>query len=187
MTEQDLAVAGCIEHVIFILRGQRVMLDADLATLYGVETKELNRAVKRNAVRFPIDFMFQLTDEESERLRCQIGTSKHDEFVDSENRFPLLSRRGGRRYLPYAFTEQGVAMLSSVLKSERAALVNIEIMRAFVKLREMLRTDTGLARKLEALERRYDAQFRVVFEAIRGLTEPPIKPKRGIGFRREES
>jgi hypothetical protein len=187
MGEGQIAVLGRVERVILVVRGQRVMLDADLAVLYGVETKELNRAVKRNAIRFPDDFMFQLTDEEADNLRCQFGTSRYDASGYHDVGTEAYKRHGGRRYLPYAFTEQGVAMLSSVLRSERAAVVNIEIMRAFVKLREMLRTDAGLAAKLAALERRYDAQFRVVFEAIRELMEPPIKPKRGIGFRREES
>jgi len=141
------------------------MLDADLAELYGVETKALNRAFMRNRERFPEDFAFQLTENEFEDLRCQIGTS----------------RWGGRRYLPYAFTEQGVAMLSSVLRSKRAVQVNIEIMRAFVRLREILATHKDLARKLEALEKRYDSQFRVVFDAIRQLMTPPESKKRKIG------
>lgn len=156
-----------ITHAILLIRGQKVMLDADLARLYAVETKALNRAVKRNIGRFPDDFMFQLTDEEAERLRRQIGTSK----------------RGGRRYYPYAFTEQGVAMLSSVLRSERAVRVNIEIMRAFVQLRQMLSSHADLARKLAEVERKYDAQFKAVFDAIRDLTAPPEPPrKRRIGF-----
>ena len=129
------------------------MLDRDLALLYGVETKVLNRAVKRNLKRFPADFMFKLTSDEADILRCQIGTSS-------------LSH-GGRRYLPYVFTEQGVAMLSSVLNSERAVLVNIEIMRAFVKLRRMITSNAELSRLLDELENKYDKQFKVVFEAIR--------------------
>jgi len=146
------------------------MLDANLVELYGVETKALNRAVKRNIGRFPGDFMFQLTTEEAERLRYQIGT--------------LKSGRGlHRKYRPYAFTEQGIAMLSSVLHSERAVRVNIEIMRAFVQLREMLSSHADLARRLAALEKKYDAQFKVVFDAIRDLTAPPEPPsKRRIGF-----
>ena len=156
-----------ITRAILLTRGQKVMLDSDLAQLYRVETKVLNRAVKRNIARFPGDFMFQLTTEEAERLRCQFGTSK----------------RGGRRYIPHAFTEQGVAMLSSVLHSERAVRVNIEIMRAFVQLRQMLSSHTDLARKLAALEKKYDVQFKVVFDAIRELTAPPEPPKkRRIGF-----
>jgi phage regulator Rha-like protein len=146
------------------------MLDADLAELYGVETKALNRAVKRNIGRFPGDFMFQLTTEEAERLRYQIGTLK-------------TGRGRHRKYRPYAFTEQGIAMLSSVLHSERAVRVNIEIMRAFVQLRQMLSSHADLARKLAALEKKYDAQFKVVFDAIRELTAPPEPPsKRRIGF-----
>jgi hypothetical protein len=144
------------------------MLDADLAELYGVETRVLLQAVGRNQKRFPKDFMFRLSKEEYELLRSQIVISKKG--------------RGGRRYLPYAFTEQGVAMLSSVLRSEKAVQVNIEIMRTFVRLREMIATHKDLARKLEALERRYDAQFKVVFDAIRELMAPPEPKKRKIGF-----
>jgi len=156
-----------ITQAILLIRGQKVMLDADLARLYGVETKALNRAVKRNSERFPGDFMFQLTSDELERLRCHLGTSK----------------RGGLRYAPHAFTEQGVAMLSSVLRSRRAVRVNIEIMRAFVQLRQMLSSHADLARKLAALEKKYDAQFKVVFDAIRELMAPPEPPKkRRIGF-----
>jgi hypothetical protein len=129
----------------------------------------LNRAVRRNLQRFPLDFMFQLTAEEAEILRCQIGTSS-------------LSH-GGRRYLPYVFTEQGVAMLSSVLNSERAILVNIEIMPAFVKLRQMLASNTELARRLDELESKYDKQFRVVFDAIRRLMSAPVRKRKEIGFR----
>ncbi len=143
------------------------MLDADLAALYQVETKALVRAVKRNAERFPADFMFQLSEDEFENLRLHSGTS---------------SSWGGRRYLPYAFTEQRVAMLSSVLRSPRAVQVNIEIMRAFVRLRKMLQANADLARKLAALEKKYDARFRVVFEAIRELMAPPVKPKKRISF-----
>jgi len=154
------------------------MLDSDLAELYGVETKTLNRSVRRNAIRFPEDFMFQLTETEGEFLRCQIGTSKYD---------PEKETRGGRRYLPLVFTEQGVAMLSSVLKSEEAALVNIEIMRAFVKLRAFLLTNQELARKLAALETKYDAQFKSVFDAIRELMTPAAPQQRKIGICRSEN
>ncbi|MEW6412298.1 MAG: ORF6N domain-containing protein [Candidatus Zixiibacteriota bacterium] len=156
-----------IENKIFLLRSCNIMLDSDLANLYGVETKALIQAVKRNIDRFPDDFMFQLTKEEFANLRSQFGTS---------------SQWGGRRYPPYAFTEQGVAMLSSVLKSKRAVRVNIEIMRAFVKLRELLATNEKLARKLNELEKKYDAQFKVVFDAIRQLMQPPMKKARKIGF-----
>lgn len=145
------------------------MLDADLADLYQVPTKVLNQAARRNKDRFPTDFMFQLTAEEFSALRSQIVT--------------LDSGRGRhRKYLPYAFTEQGVAMLSSVLRSKRAVSVNIEIMRAFVRLRELLATHKDLANKLEMLERKYDAQFKVVFDAIRELMKPPVANKRKIGF-----
>ena len=157
-----------IECAILLIREQKVMLDNDLATLYGVETKTLVRAVKRNRDRFPEDFMFRLSPEEFENLRRQFGTS---------------SSWGGRRYAPYAFTEQGVAMLSSVLRSPRAVAVNIEIMRAFVRLRRMLASNVELARKLDALEQRYDVQFKAVFDAIRSLMTPlESKPRRVLGF-----
>ncbi len=157
-----------ITQSILLIRGHKVMLDADLAKLYGVETGALTRAVRRNIDRFPQDFMFQLTEQEFNDLRCQFGTS---------------SSWGGRRYPPYAFTEQGVAMLSSVLRSTRAVQVNIEIMRAFVRLRQMLAGHADLARKLAALGKRYDAQFRAVFDAIRELMTPQEpKKKRPIGF-----
>ena len=158
-----------IEKAIYLIRGEKVMLDRDLASLYEVETGALNRAVKRNLQRFPQDFMFQLTTEESEFLRCQIGISKKG--------------RGGRRFLPYVFTEQGVAMLSSVLNSERAILVNIEIMRAFVKLRQLLASNAELSRRLNELESKYDKQFRVVFDAIRQLMATPARGRKEIGFR----
>ena len=157
-----------IERSILLIRGHKVMLDADLAELYGVETRALLQAVSRNQKRFPEDFMFQMSKEEYELLRSQIVISKKG--------------RGGRRYLPYVFTEQGVAMLSSVLRSERAVQVNIEIMRAFVRLRELVATHKDLARKLETLEKRYDAQFKIVFDAIRELMAPPTPKKRKIGF-----
>jgi len=161
-----------IEHVeqrIRLLRGQKVILDRDLADLYEVDAKVLNQAVKRNLDRFPEDFMFQLAPEESARLRSQIVTLK-------------TGRGQHRKYLPYAFTEQGVAMLSSVLRSKRAVLVNIEIMRAFVRLRQILGAHADLARKLAALERKYDSQFKAVFDAIRELMTPLPTKKRPIGF-----
>ncbi len=158
-----------ITRAILLIRGQKVILDTDLAKRYDVETKVLNRAVKRNIGRFPGDFMLQLTTEETERLRCQSGTLK-------------TGRGHHSKYRPYAFTEQGVAMLSSVLHSARAGRVNIEIMRAFVQLRPMLSSHADLARKLAALEKKYDAQFKVVFDAIRELMTPPASPKRRIGF-----
>ncbi len=162
-----------ITQRIFFIRGHRVMLDSDLALLYQVETKNLNKAVRRNKDRFPKDFMFPITAEELELLRFQIGTSKTEQKSDP---------RGGRRNLPLAFTEQGVAMLSSVLNSKRAVLVNIEIMRTFVQLKEFLLTNKELAQKLAALERKYDIQLKVVFDAIRELMNPVVPPKRRIGF-----
>jgi hypothetical protein len=156
-----------IARSILLIRGQRVMLDSDLAALYGVAAKVLLQAVKRNSVRFPIDFVFQLSNQEVARLRSQFVTSKG---------------RGGRRYAPHAFTEQGVAMLSSVLRSPRAVLVNVEIMRTFVRLRQMLGSNVELARKLAVLESKYDAQFKVVFDAIRELMAPTATKTRRVGF-----
>jgi hypothetical protein len=157
-----------LARLIFTIRGYRVMFDSDLADLYGVENRALIQAVKRNKARFPPDFMFQLDNQEVARLRSQSVISKG---------------RGGRRYAPYVFTEQGVAMLSSVLRSDRAALVNIEIIRAFVRLRQMLATNADLARKLTELERKYDSQFKAVFDAIRELMRPRMEgSKRPIGF-----
>jgi hypothetical protein len=176
-----------IEQSILLVRGHKVMLDADLAALYGVETKALNRAVKRNIERFPDDFMFQLTEAETTALRRHFGTSNAGGSAILRSQFGTSKGHGGRRYRPYAFTEQGVAMLSSVLRSERAVKVNIEIMRTFVKLRRLLATHEDLARKLDALERKYDRQFKVVFDAIRELMAPPDpKPRRRIGFGAEE-
>jgi hypothetical protein len=163
-----------IETRICVVRGLKVMVDADLANLYGVPTKVLLQAVKRNIGRFPADFMLQMDKAEYEVLRSHLVTSKQ-------------GGRGGRRYMPYAFTEQGVAMLSSVLNTERAIQVNIAIMRAFVKLRELALTHKDLARRLDALEAKYDIQFKVVFDVIRELMEPPdtVKKKQKIGFLRE--
>jgi hypothetical protein len=158
-----------IERRIFLLRGHRVMLSPHLAELYGIQVKVLVQAVKRNRLRFPKDFLFQLTEEEFQILKSQFVTS---------------SWGGMRRAIPYAFTEQGVAMLSSVLRSPRAIAVNIEIIRAFVQLRRMLDSNADLARKLAELEREYDGQFRVVFEAIRQLMAPPATAGKRIGFRR---
>jgi len=160
-----------IERRILLIRGQKVMLSVHLAELYDVETRALNQAVKRNISRFPEDFMFQLNTSEAEQLV-------------SQNVIPHKKYFGGS--LPYAFTEQGVAMLSSVLNSETAIKVNIEIMRAFVRLRRMLASHADLARKLEALEKKYDAQFKVVFDAIRQLMATPEPKKRPIGFLVEE-
>lgn len=159
-----------IEKSILLIRGQKVILDRDLAKLYDVETRVLVQAVKRNIRRFPEDFMFQLSKEEFEDWRSQIVISNP-------------SAKMGLRRAPYAFTEQGVAMLSSVLNSQRAVDVNIEIMRAFVRLREMLASHKQLARRLNELEKKYDAQFKVVFDAIRQLMAPPTRgSKRKIGF-----
>ena len=161
-----------IEKKIYLVRGQKVMLDSDLAELYEVETRALVQAVKRNIGRFPPDFMFQLNNQEVTSLRSQIVISK--------------SGKGGRRYIPYVFTEQGVAMLSSVLNSERAILVNIAIMRAFVKLRDMISSHKDMAKRLDELEEKYDAQFKVVFDALRQLMTPPEPGKKKIGFRIRE-
>ncbi len=162
------------------------MLDADIAALYGVETKMLVRAVKRNLSRFPPDFMFQLSAAEFDDLRRQTGTSNLRSQSGTSKAAAPAGLRGGRRYRPYAFTEQGVSMHSSVLRSRKAVQVNIEIMRTFVRLRQMLATHAELAWKLEELERRYDAQFKVVFDAIRKLMEPPPDPpRRPIGFMTE--
>ncbi len=162
-----------ITQQIFFIRGHRVMLDSDLALLYQVKTKNLNKAERRNQDRFPADFMFQVTADEFELLRFQTGTSKAEQRSNN---------RGGRRHLPLAFTEQGVAMLSSVLRSQRAVQFNIEIMRAFVQLKEFLLSNKELAQKLSILERIYDTQFKVVFDAIRELMNPGIPPKKKIGI-----
>lgn len=169
---KNLLPLEIIEKRIFIMRGHKVMLDRHLAELYMVEAKALNRAVKRNRERFPEDFMFQLTGAERENLKCQFGAS---------------SWGGDRRALPYAFTEQGVAMLSSVLRSKKAIYVNIQIMRAFASLRALLSTHKDLARKLAELEKKYDEQFKSVFDAIRALMTPPPDtdpgPKTVPGFK----
>ncbi len=176
-TSGALGVDG-IAKSILVLRDQNVLLDRDLAALYGVTTKRLNERVKRNLARFPIDFMFQLTAEEETALRSHFATSKK----------PAASR-GGRRYLPYAFTEQGVAMLSSVLSTERAVAVNIEIMRAFVRMRSVLAANKELAQRFAELESRLDKKTAVqdkaiaaIMSAIRELMNPPIRLSRGIGF-----
>ena len=161
-----LIPAGRIDGKILLIRGQKVLLDRDLSALYGVETRVLNQAVRRNAERFPEDFMFSLTRDEITRI-SQIVISPDLKFSNNVN----------------AYTEQGVAMLSSVLRSSRAVQVNIEIMRAFVRLRQMIASNPDLARKLAALERKYDAQFKIVFDAIRELMTPPVAARKGeIGF-----
>ena len=160
-----------IQQIILYIRSEKVILDTDLAALYGVTAKRLNQTVKRNIARFPIDFMFQLTKEEADfvfRSRSQIVTLKRGRNV---------------KYLPYAFTEQGVAMLSGLLNSPRAIQVNVEIMRAFVRLRQMLSSHADLARKIENLEKKYDIQFRQVFDAIRELMTPPEPKRNPMGFR----
>ncbi len=164
----SLIPAGFIEKHIYLLRGQKVMLSTDLARLYGVEPKRLSEQVTRNVERFPSDFMFQLNKREFQHLKSQIATSSW----------------GGMRKPPYAFTEQGVAMLSSVLRSKQAVQVNVEIMRTFVRLRRMLAAHTVLARKLEDLEKKYDVQFKVVFDALRKLMRPTEHTKvLGVGFK----
>jgi hypothetical protein len=175
----SLIPAERIEKSILLIRGHKVMLDSDLARLYAVSVRAFNQAVKRNLFRFPDDFMFQLSWEETRELSAP-DTGSRSQTV-------ILKRGGNRKYRPYVFTEQGVAMLSSVLRSRRAALVNIEIMRAFVRLRHLLASHASLASRLDELERKYDKQFAVVFEAIRQLMEPEEEepPKGRIGFHRE--
>ncbi|MBN1868951.1 MAG: ORF6N domain-containing protein [Candidatus Omnitrophica bacterium] len=165
---QLIVAKEIIESKILFMRGKKVMLDRDLANLYGVETKVLNQAVKRNTDRFPDDFMFQLSRDEFNVWRSQFVTSKKD--------------KKGLRYRPFAFTENGVAMLSSVLNSKRAIQVNIQIMRTFTKMREILAGHAELRRKIEEMEKKYDYQFKIVFDAIKKLLEPPEKPKHPIGF-----
>ena len=195
-----------VAQLVFFIRGEKVLLDADLAMLYGVEARSLNQAVARNRKRFPADFMFQLSTEEYENIRSQFVTTSAERKLNSSQSVmrsqiviskqagvrgasPLRSQfvisntgRGGRRYRPYAFTEQGVAMLSSVLRSARAVEVNIAIMRTFVQLRRLMDTNRDLARKIEALEKKYDEQFAVVFEAIKQLIAPAVPAKKQIGF-----
>lgn len=163
-----LVPAEIIESKILLIRGKKIMLDPDLAQLYGAETRVLIQAVKRKISRFPEEFMFQLTKKEHESLRSQSVISKKG--------------RGGRRYPPYAFTQEGVAMLSSVLNSERAIHVNVQIMKTFIKLREMLSSHDQLRKKIESMEKKYDAQFKAVFAVIKELLEPPEKPIKKIGF-----
>ncbi len=170
---KSLVTAETIEHKIYLFRGQKVMLDSDLAELYGVTTKRLNEQVRRNADRFPEDFMFQLSPDEYESLRSHFATSSQ--------------KHGGRRYLPYAFTEHGALMAASVLNTPYAVEVSLYVVRAFVRLREMVASHKDLARKLDELERKCDAQFQSVFGAIRQLLAIEEKPKRKIGFLVRES
>ncbi|MEW6516821.1 MAG: ORF6N domain-containing protein [candidate division FCPU426 bacterium] len=164
--DKNLIPQEMIENKIHLIRGKKIILDRDLAHLYQVETNHLTRQVRRNIERFPAEFMFVLDFKEFYNLKCHFGTSSW----------------GGTRKLPYAFTEQGVAMLSSVLNSKRAIQVNIQIILTFTKLREMMMTHVELKRKIEELEQKYDHQFAIVFEAIKKLLTPPEKPKRRIGF-----
>lgn len=177
---KDLVVSEVIEQKIYLVRGQKVMLDSDLAILYGVTTKQLNQQVKRNKKRFPDDFMFKLDSYEFKILRSQFVTS--NENLTSQI---VISNKehGGRRYRPYAFTEHGIAMLSSVLNSDRAIAVNIQIIRTFIKLRKLLSTHKDLLEKIEKMEKGYDRQFRIVFDIIRELNTPPEKPRKQIGFK----
>lgn len=172
-----------IESQILLIRGQKVMLSTHLAKLYEVETRALIQAVKRNIDRFPEDFMFRLTTEESANLKVQSVILNETDAAVSRSQSVILKRGQNIKYPPYAFTEQGVAMLSSVLRSPRAVMVNVEIMRAFVRLRQMLASNADLAQKLATLEKKYDAQFKIVFDAIRELMTPPEpREKRPIGF-----
>lgn len=164
---RELIVSEIIEQKIYLIRGQKVMLDRDLAVLYGVQTKVLNQAVKRNKERFPVDFAFLLTWNETTGLRSQFVTLKEKDHA---------------KYRPYAFTEQGVAMLSSVLNSKRAIAVNIQIMRTFIKLRKLLSAHADLVKKIETMERGYDRQFRIVFEILKELREAPKSNPKKIGF-----
>ncbi len=171
---RDIIPVENIVNKIYFFRGVKVMLDSDLAELYGVETKVLNQAVKRNLNRFPPDFMFQLDKEEYDSLRSH--------FVTLET-----GRGQHRKFLPYVFTEHGILMLSSVLSSEKAVQVNIQIMRTFTRLRQMLSTHEELKRKIESMEKKYDAQFRIVFDAIKEIITDELKPERKIGFERKKN
>lgn len=176
MTRELIRIpAECVESSILLIRSQKVMLDRTLAELYGVSTSMVNQAVKRNPERFPPDFMFQLTPEEAKLL----------EPTRSRSQIVILNKSRGKniKYLAYAFTEHGILMLSSVLKSKRAILVNIEIMRTFVRLRDILASNAELTKRLDALEHNYDGQFKVVFEAIRQLMRPALRRRKPIGFR----
>jgi len=178
-----LLVPEKLAKLVHYLRREKVILDSDLAELYGVDTGALNRAVKRNIERFPDDFLFQLCEKEFDGLRCQSGIS--NAAPDPFKSQIAISKRGGRRNLPYAFTEQGVAMLSSVLRSPRAVEVNIAIMRTFVQLRRLMDSNALLAEKIEALEEKYadhDQQFQLVFEAIKQLIATPAPPAKELGF-----
>jgi len=171
-----------VAQLVFFIRGEKVMLDADLAKLYGVTTKALNQAMRRNKTRFPEDFAFRLSREEFNNMRSQIVTTSRDRSSIWSQIVTTSQKYRRSDSLPVAFTEQGVAMLSSVLRSARAVEVNIAIMRTFVQLRRLMDTNRDLARKIEALEKKYDEQFAVVFEAIKQLIAPAIPAKKQIGF-----
>ena len=171
-----------VARLVFFVRGEKVLLDADLAMLYGVEARALNQAVARNRKRFPADFMFQLTKKEFDNMRSQFVTTSRRALVNSSQAVMSSRKHRGRAYRPYAFTEQGVAMLSSVLRSSRAVEVNIAIMRTFVQLRRIMDTNRDLARKIEALEEKYDEQFSRVLAAIKQLVAPTAPAKKRIGF-----
>jgi hypothetical protein len=182
---KEIVAADQIASRIRNFRGEKVLLDFDLAALYGVETRVLNQAVKRNADRFPSDFMFQLSVEETEMISQRVTSSMGQTVSDSSQIVMSPSKHRGTRYCPYAFTEQGVAMLSSVLNSERAIKVNIAIMRAFVKLRQILETNRELAKKFSELEQcvgKHDEEIDAILEAIRQLMAPSDRPRREIGF-----
>jgi phage regulator Rha-like protein len=168
MKNSGLIPVERIEKAIYLIRGEKVILDSDLASLYGVETRSLIQAIKRNIRRFPKNFMFQLTKDEFDSLRSQFVISKG---------------KGGRRSLPYAFTEHGVIMAANVLNSERAVQASVEVVSAFIRLRQMLASNVELSRRLDDLERKYDRQFKVVFDAIRKLMSPPLPGQKQIGFR----
>jgi hypothetical protein len=170
-----------LAQLVFHIRGEKVMFDADLAKLYGVTTKALNQAMTRNKARFPEDFAFRLTGEEFSNLRSQIVTTSAGRSI-LRSQIVTSSLHGGRRRSPYAFTEQGVAMLSSVLRSSRAIEVNIAIMRTFVQLRRLMDSNRDLGRKIEALEKKYDEQFATVFAAIKQLIAPTAPVRKQIGF-----
>jgi len=171
-----------VAQFVFFVHGEKVMLDADLAMLYGVEARALNQAVARNRKRFPADFMFQLTKKEYNSIRSQFVTTSGRAIVNSSQTVMSSRKHRGRAYRPYAFTEQGVAMLSSVLRSERAVEVNIAIMRTFVQLRRLMDSNADLARKIESLEKKYDEKFAAVFAAIKQLIAPPAPATKRIGF-----
>ena len=178
---KDIVFQEVIEQKIYLIKNQKVMLDRDLAALYGVPTFRLNEAVKRNKKRFPEDFMYRLSKQEDISLRSQIVTlNEKDQSLTSQIAISN-NGRGGRRYLPYVFTDYGIAMLSSVLNSDRAIAVNIQIIRTFIKLRKLLATHADLLKKIEAMERGYGRQFRIVFEILKELRESKKKIKK-IGF-----